>query len=995
MCRRPSESIRWLGLLLALLSSCAIGELRVGDYRLIDMQRVGRFDYRLEYDARLDNTGSESVGGVQASLDTRVSAATVVKGKLHFPPVAAGGSVRSTDRFILRQDRHGRLSIADLSWAIEIPAAFQPNRPPQITSYPPSQLYLGERYRYPVSASDPEGGALSYTLGSGPAGMSIDAAGQITWIADQAGDFPVTVDVRDSGGLGAQQSFVLQVFTQEVPPDPVGIAPPLRLEDSFLDSVRFLFEGATVAQFELQADALEARRVAVVRGSVRERGGPPLAGVRVSVGGGPEFGYALSRDDGSFDLVLNGGGDTVLRYTKNGYLPVQRRLDVPMEDYAVAEEVALTPLDPQVTIAYFGPTVRQIQSVAGSLVDDGDGPRRATLLIPPGTSASYTRSDGSSVTVEQLSLRATEFTVGDDGPMAMPGALPRNSGYTYAVEFSADEVLADGIKVDGKDVHFDRPVAVYVDNFIGFPIGSVVPVGYYNADADRWVAAENGEVIAILDTTGGLAQIDLEGYGQAASDAELLAIGIDEAERIRLAQLYRPGDELWHARIEHLSTWDLNWPMGPPDDAVAPPPMQCGGAGGPSVSGSDLQVAAGTLSESIPLAGTGQALVFDSARVANHFRLDQPLNDGFVHSRLIRTDYRVVVAGQVFAGSVEKPAPNQTIHIAWNGRDGYGREMLGPVVAYSRASNVYKPVRQRPTRQPRVFRSIGNRIADPVSRDRNTVTLRRGDRSGLAIDLSTDSQIRLGVPRKLDGATGVGAGALTVSDVPVIDPQQGVWVGGDGYISNGEPVLQSLVGSARPDGPTIEKAVSLDFESDGELLVASARRIERIVAGTPQLVPGGDRFEDIRRVRHWRVGERLVLGRLRGQPGGARLWSLSAEGEVNLVAGSGQTGCGAPLRRDGEETFGLPFWGTGTVLLANRQELHLTDPSDFVVDPDGEIHLADAGCHVLYWMPPDSDQIFVAAGDGTASISTERGFAGGSRQQPLAAPISLALGEDA
>jgi len=78
------------------------------------------------------------------------------------------------------------------------------------------------------------------------------------------------------------------------------------------------------------------------------------------------------------------------------------------------------------------------------VISDTDGTRQATLLFPPGETATITRADGTTATLSSLNVRATEYTVGVRGPEAMPGALPPTSGYTYAADFSADEAQAAG-----------------------------------------------------------------------------------------------------------------------------------------------------------------------------------------------------------------------------------------------------------------------------------------------------------------------------------------------------------------------------------------------------------------------------------------------------------------------------------------------------------------------------------------------------------------------
>ena len=42
----------------------------------------------------------------------------------------------------------------------------------------------------------------------------------------------------------------------------------------------------------------------------------------------------MSRADGMFDLAVNGGGVLVVQHTRTGYLPAQRQVNVPWQDYA-------------------------------------------------------------------------------------------------------------------------------------------------------------------------------------------------------------------------------------------------------------------------------------------------------------------------------------------------------------------------------------------------------------------------------------------------------------------------------------------------------------------------------------------------------------------------------------------------------------------------------------------------------------------------------------
>src|SRR5262249_45871012 len=160
--------------------------------------------------------------------------------------------------------------------------------------------------------------------------------------------------------------------------------------------------------------------------------------------GHSEYGWTRTRADGAFDLVVNGGGPLVLTYAKPPYLPAQRQVDVPWDDAVWAPDVVLVALDANVTAIGVDSMVRQV--AGGSSVADADGARQATVFFPPGTGASLRMADGSIVPVSTLHVRATEYTVGTAGPSAMPGALPPESHYTYAVELSVDEALAAGAK---------------------------------------------------------------------------------------------------------------------------------------------------------------------------------------------------------------------------------------------------------------------------------------------------------------------------------------------------------------------------------------------------------------------------------------------------------------------------------------------------------------------------------------------------------------------
>jgi hypothetical protein len=61
------------------------------------------------------------------------------------------------------------------------------NLPPQITSSPPIQAYVGQPYTYQVRAQDPEGDRIYFSLDRYPAGMTIvERSGLINWTPPEA-----------------------------------------------------------------------------------------------------------------------------------------------------------------------------------------------------------------------------------------------------------------------------------------------------------------------------------------------------------------------------------------------------------------------------------------------------------------------------------------------------------------------------------------------------------------------------------------------------------------------------------------------------------------------------------------------------------------------------------------------------------------------------------------------------------------------------------------
>ncbi len=457
----------------------------------------------------------------------------------------------------------------------------------------------------------------------------------------------------------------------------IGIpALPTPAPTNLATSLAFVYQGPGASQTGVAAGTIQTYRAAGIRGNVYTRDGSPLLGATVAIAGHAEFGRTLSRTDGGYDLVVNGGQTLTVTLSKAGYLPVDRPVDVPWQGFGQAEDAIMLPVDPQTTTINL---TQQAQQVAvGSVSTDDNGTRQAVLVVPAGTQAMMDLPDGTTVALDTFNVHITEFTVGDAGPSAMPAPLPLNTQYTYAVDYSTDEGLAAG----AKSVRFTQPIYHYSENFLGFPVGTGIPAGYYDRSLHAWVPSQNGAVVEVLSVENGLAQLDVDGSGNPAASDWRQAMGITDNELAFVAQRYQPGQTLWRVPVPHFTALDYNYMGAPPDDATGP--MCSVGNDQPTdtatpICGSIIEAQNQVVGERVPVAGTPFTLNYRSNRVegfeaANALQLS--LSGASVPSSLLSIKLDVAVADRKYLLDFP-PSANFGYQFLWDGKDSLGRPLNG------------------------------------------------------------------------------------------------------------------------------------------------------------------------------------------------------------------------------------------------------------------------------------------------------------------------------
>lgn len=577
----------------------------------------------------------------------------------------------------------------------------------------------------------------------------------------------------------------------------------------FYNAVRFLFTGSSPIQTIADTSDLQPDLIGVVRGRVLGRDFGPIANVTVSVLGGDSLGSTVTRNDGSFDLAVNGGRQYTLCFRKSKYLESQRKIMVPANDYAVLDDVALIGIT-----ARFSVVDLDSASVArGRFATDTNGDRDVRLIFRPGTRARIKWRSGGGLDSAQFSkirVRATEYTVGQDGQESMPGELPPSSAYTYCFDLRTDESDSIAIAV-GKSyltTYFTDTVSCYVRNFLHYPVGAYIPLGFYDAESGKWVSESDGVVLKILDTTGTTPRIDSNGDGISDGQARLDSLGITTTELVKLRGQFAAGDTVWRMRMTHFSRPDANFVLAGLINALTKLGARAAKIALDLLSpclgkGSIIECESRVLRERIPIAGTPYSLNYRSARAQGDHAVRSihlPLFRDPPPANLLGVIVRLDVAGQRIERSISNPSLGDTVNIGWDGNDAYGRPVLGSVIGRLGIGYQYPMFT--------AAGSGGNSWADAAA---------GGSQSQFGTGERSNGMVRWNYQEIVLGAAEAGSdglGGWTISPHHFYDPKgNGTLYLGDGSVVSGEmypPTISHIAGNDVHCGGGFEPSCTID-----------------------------------------------------------------------------------------------------------------------------------------------------------------------------------------
>ncbi len=508
-----------------------------------------------------------------------------------------------------------------------------------------------------------------------------------------------------------------------------------RIDTSDFSLTNFGSTYANIIPGDSTKDTYDEKLFCMITGKILAEDASPLSGVKVTIHNHPEYGSLLTDNNGTYAFASEGGTYLTMRYSANGFTTIDRKIYAPAKRWSIAPSVTMLQVDTKVTTITLGTTAPLIHT-STPIVDDR-GERSTTLVFNNISNATVTSKDGTTRNLTKIAVRATEFKT----PKSMPADLPTQSAYTYCSDLQVDGVG------DDENVTFDAPVIMYVDNFLGFDIGEIVPIGYYDRDHAKWKASKNGVVIQLLDTDGDGIVDALDSTGDSLeNDLNNNGSFKDEVAGIQNNPNYKAGKSYWRAEITHFTPWDHNWPYGPPDDAESPDEPDVEDQTPPDDCNVDINsyVTAKTrvFHEDIPVAGTDTSLHYSSKRVDGYVHvIETSIDTTNIPASVIGVSVKLEVAGRVF--KKEPPISELgNLQFKWDGKDILGNKVTGNTTAKLTVSYKYQMVYYRASSQ--FSQAWANAGTNAIGvRGRDTVNLRTTKELSIKVENTTDNNSNL------------------------------------------------------------------------------------------------------------------------------------------------------------------------------------------------------------------------------------------------------------
>jgi len=430
--------------------------------------------------------------------------------------------------------------------------------------------------------------------------------------------------------------------------------------------LQYLPSNASISHYDPKAFSL-------FNGKVTDINGTPLSDVIVSFHSLPnenqgQYGSVTTNVDGLFTLAGQAGKRT-LAYSKDGYLTIHRSTISASNSWTTLDDVTLLEVDNKKT--FIDLTSSSAQVHRSTIITDGFGERATTLVFNSVNSVTVTDKVGNTRQLNDFFVQATEYQT----PNSMPADLPEETAFTYCSEL---QIAGVG---DEESVVFDSNVVMYVDNFLGFGVGEIVPIGYYERAVEEWKSSENGVVVKLLDSNSdGLVDgLDYTG-DDIADDINNNGSTTDEVVGI---ESYAPGDTYWRGSFNHFTPVDYNWPVGrdgknpnnpnPNNGEEDPENNEC------AAVSSYIKPKTLELHEDITVTGTGLTLHYSSQRAHGyHHKISANVSDDDIPFGVLEMIAVLEIGGNRFEQSFV-PTTYQDVEFIWDGTDPTGKLVKGEV----------------------------------------------------------------------------------------------------------------------------------------------------------------------------------------------------------------------------------------------------------------------------------------------------------------------------